>query len=131
MDRLLPLRTPGVLDALVRDADPDVPGEQPYILEFSAGNFRVVGTDRAVHIMDLAARAPQLKGADGTPAKLKPVQDAEWEVAQVHGGPRGVLALKHGDRTFKVQSKPNTLQSRWPISSSQRPPPLVKTMLGI
>ena len=25
-------------DALVRDADPDVPGEQPYVLEFSAGN---------------------------------------------------------------------------------------------
>ena len=25
-------------DALVRDADPDFPGEQPYILEFSAGN---------------------------------------------------------------------------------------------
>jgi hypothetical protein len=47
-----------------------------------------------------------VRGADGTPAKLKPVQDAEWEVAQVHGGPRGVLALKHGDRTFKVQSKP-------------------------
>ena len=25
-------------DALVRDADPDFPGEQPYVLEFSAGN---------------------------------------------------------------------------------------------
>jgi hypothetical protein len=25
-------------DALVRDADPDLPGEQPYVLEFSAGN---------------------------------------------------------------------------------------------
>lgn len=25
-------------DALVRDADPDMPGDQPYILEFSAGN---------------------------------------------------------------------------------------------
>jgi hypothetical protein len=25
-------------DALVRDADPDLPGEQPYVMEFSAGN---------------------------------------------------------------------------------------------
>jgi hypothetical protein len=30
-------------DALVRDADPDVPGEQPYILEFSAGNAGPAG----------------------------------------------------------------------------------------
>lgn len=30
-------------DALVRDADPDVPGEQPYILEFSAGNSGPAG----------------------------------------------------------------------------------------
>ncbi len=40
-------------------------------IEFSAGNFRVVGTDRAVNIMDLAARARTLKGLpEGTPAKL-------------------------------------------------------------
>jgi hypothetical protein len=30
-------------DALVRDADPDVPGEQPYLLEFSAGNSGPAG----------------------------------------------------------------------------------------
>ncbi len=47
-----------------------------------------------------------VRGADGVPAKLKPKQDAEWEVAKVNGGSRGVLVMKHGDRTFKVQSKP-------------------------
>ena len=30
-----------------------------------------------------------------------------------------------------VQSTPSTLQSNWAISSSHRPPPLVKTMLGM
>lgn len=30
--------TAAEFDALVRDADPDFPGEQPYVLEFSAGN---------------------------------------------------------------------------------------------
>lgn len=40
--------TAAEFDALVRDADPDVPGEQQYVLEFSAGNAgpgaRTIGT---------------------------------------------------------------------------------------
>jgi carbon-monoxide dehydrogenase large subunit len=40
-------------------------------IEFKAGTFRVAGTDRAVSIMDLAKKAPTLKGLpEGTPNKL-------------------------------------------------------------
>ncbi len=39
-------------------------------IEFMGGDFCVAGTDRKVNIMDLAARAKTLTGADGVPMKL-------------------------------------------------------------
>jgi carbon-monoxide dehydrogenase large subunit len=40
-------------------------------IEFKGGAFRVAGTDRAIGIMDLAKKAPTLKGLpEGTPNKL-------------------------------------------------------------
>jgi carbon-monoxide dehydrogenase large subunit len=67
-------------------------------IEFADGDFRISGTDRSIHLLDLAAKARELAGANGLPDSL--------EVQLVHD--TAPSAFPNGVHIAEVEIDPNT-----------------------